>query len=303
MAINIESQDPTIPNGKTPGNGKVLVGMLLLILGIGFLLQQLNFFFIPNWLISWPMGMIVLGLYLGAKHNFQNLVWIILVLVGVANLSEDMFPGADLDRFFWPLGIISVGIWLILRRNQSWNRRDRYQKDWGAKWEAKFGQQTYGTNNPFEPVVTPVTPVTPTDPETGSAIPPSGSTTIPPAGNFGGNPLRGDDYLDAVSIFGGVKKMILSKNFRGGEIVNVFGGAELDFTQADINGRVVIDITQIFGGTKIIVPANWQVVSDLAAVFASVDDKRIKTMAIADSNKILVLKGVSIFAGVDIRSY
>jgi len=115
--------------------------------------------------------------------------------------------------------------------------------------------------------------------------------------------LRGDDYLDAVSIFGGVKKMILSKNFKGGEIVNVFGGAELDFTQADINGRVIIDITQIFGGTKIIVPANWQVVSDLAAVFASVDDKRIKTMATADSNKILVLKGVSIFAGVDIRSY
>jgi len=84
----------------------------------------------------------------------------------------------------------------------------------------------------------------------------------------------------------------------------VFGGAELDFTQADIQGRVVIDITQIFGGTKIIVPSNWQVVSDLAAVFASVDDKRIKrTMSNIDGDKILVLKGVSIFAGVDVRSY
>jgi predicted membrane protein len=82
----------------------------------------------------------------------------------------------------------------------------------------------------------------------------------------------------------------------------VFGGAELDFTQADIQGRVVIDITQIFGGTKIIVPSNWQVVSDLAAVFASVDDKRINR-GILDNDKILVLKGVSIFAGVDVRSY
>ena len=107
----------------------------------------------------------------------------------------------------------------------------------------------------------------------------------------------------SVSIFGGVNKTILSKDFKGGDIVNIFGGAELDFTQADIDGRVYLDITQIFGGTKIIVPSNWQVVSDLAAVFASVDDKRIKSTASNVNGKILVLKGVSIFAGVDIRSY
>lgn len=113
----------------------------------------------------------------------------------------------------------------------------------------------------------------------------------------------GDDHLDALSIFGGVKKIIFSKNFQGGEIVNIFGGAELDFTQADINGRVYVDITQLFGGTKIIVPAHWMVISDMAAVFAGVDDKRIRTSAPLDSNKVLVLKGISIFAGVDIRSY
>ncbi len=89
--------------------------------------------------------------------------------------------------------------------------------------------------------------------------------------------LTGDDHLDAVSVFGGVKKTILSKDFKGGEIVNVFGGAELDFTQANINGQVVIDITQIFGGTKIIVPSHWMVISDMAAIFAGFDDKRIRT--------------------------
>jgi predicted membrane protein len=73
--------------------------------------------------------------------------------------------------------------------------------------------------------------------------------------------------------------------------------------QADINGRVIVDITQIFGGVKIIVPSNWQVVSDVAAVFASVDDKRIKSTASPNNDKLLVLKGVSIFAGIDIRSY
>jgi predicted membrane protein len=118
--------------------------------------------------------------------------------------------------------------------------------------------------------------------------------------------VRGDDVLDSVSIFGGVKKSILSKEFKGGEIVNIFGGAELDFTQADINGIVVIDITQIFGGVKLIVPPHWQVTSDIAAIFSGFDDKRFNKHNLQsppNNNKLLVLKGTSIFAGVDIRSY
>jgi len=65
----------------------------------------------------------------------------------------------------------------------------------------------------------------------------------------------------------------------------------------------MIDVTQVFGGIKMIVPPHWQVVPDLAAVFAGIDDKRMKSTATPGSDKVLVLKGVSIFAGVDIRSF
>jgi len=181
--------------------------------------------------------------------------------------------------FIWPMAIIAFGLWMILRRRSSfdsnyWEKRYAYKWD----WRNHVGQ------NPGDPAAD------------------DASTTTQPLNPPGYRPT-GDDYLDAVSVFGGVKKTILSKDFKGGEIVNIFGGAELDFTQSEINGRVIIDITQVFGGTKIIVPSHWQVVSDLAAVFAGVDDKRMKTTASANSEKILVLKGVSIFAGVDIRSY
>lgn len=293
MSIDIEDQ-----NQKTPGKGKVLVGLLLLVLGIGYLFQQLDFFFIPNWLFSWPSWLIIWGLYVGARHNFRNSGWFIMVLIGIVFLSDDIFPGHNMHHLIWPLALIAFGIWLITKRNQSFN-----QEKWGRKWDEKWSKKQ-GYYPTFEPVVTPVTPVEPISVENTSTT--SSSTTIPPIGTGSSSTnqsaFRGDDFLDAVSIFGGVKKTILSKNFRGGEIVNVFGGAELDFTQADIQGRVVIDITQIFGGTKIIVPSNWQVVSDLAAVFASVDDKRINRGSL-DNDKILVLKGVSIFAGVDVRSY
>jgi predicted membrane protein len=297
MSINIDDQNPGVtPNPQS--NGKILVGLLLMVLGVGFLLEQLDFFFIPHWLFSFPMAMIVWGLYIGARNNFRNSAWIIITLVGLVWISNDIIPGYNLHAIMWPVAIIAFGIWMITRRNHTWDNNK-----W-SKWEGKWDSSKYKNGNPFEPVVTPVAPVEPVNAEGPTVISSTGSTNIPPPESAAyNNPLRGDDYLDAVSVFGGVKKTILSKNFRGGEIVNIFGGAELDFTQADIQGRVVIDITQIFGGTKIIVPSNWQVVSDLAAVFASVDDKRIKTTASPDSNKLLVLKGVSIFAGVDIRSY
>jgi len=297
MSINIDDQNQGINPPPPHSKGKVMVGLLLLVLGVGFLLQQLDFFFIPDWLFSWPMWMIVWGLYMGARHNFRNSAWLIVTLIGVVFISDRIVPDHDLHDFVWPIALIAFGIWIITKRNHA--------NDKWSKWEGKWDSTKYNNGNPFDPIVTPVTSVEPVIADDTSTVPPTGSasTNIPPTGNAFNNPLRGDDYLDAVSVFGGVKKTILSKNFRGGEIVNIFGGAELDFTQADIQGRVVIDITQIFGGTKIIVPSNWQVVSDLAAVFASVDDKRIKTTSSPDSNKLLVLKGVSIFAGVDIRSY
>ncbi len=46
-----------------------------------------------------------------------------------------------------------------------------------------------------------------------------------------------EDYIDAVTVFGGVKKNILSKNFRGGDVTTFMGGTELNLTHADIQGR------------------------------------------------------------------
>src|SRR6185503_8247562 len=196
-----------------------------------------------------------------AKCNFQKPSSLLIIALGVILLINNNFNGAS--HVMWPLAIIGFGLWLILRRHNtggSGYRKDRYAYKWDWQDSAAQAPAAPDPANPAEPVVDY------TSPSSSS----SASSAVPPVGGYG---PTGDDYLDAVSVFGGVKKTILSKNFKGGEIVNIFGGAELDFTQADINGRVIIDITQIFGGTKIIVPSHWQVVPDLAAVFAAIDDK------------------------------
>jgi predicted membrane protein len=268
--------------------GRAMAGTILLIVGAALLVHQFDFFWFPDWLFSWPMWIIAWALYIGAKHQFRSASWVFLLLVGVVFLLNDNIPAFNERDILWPVLIICFGIWLILKRTGRWDKPKYY--DWSSK---KWSHDYNPSQNPNEPVVD-YTINNPTD------VPPTSSSSTSTDSGFR---ATADDYLDAVSVFGGVKKTILSKNFKGGEVVNVFGGAELDFTQSNINGQVVIDITQIFGGVKIVVPSNWRVVPDLAAVFASVDDKRIRTTANVDSDKILILKGVSIFAGVDIRSY
>lgn len=114
----------------------------------------------------------------------------------------------------------------------------------------------------------------------------------------------GDNTFENVNIFGGSKRVIISKDFHAGEVVTVFGGSEINFMQADINGRAEIELVQIFGGTKLIIPPNWHLQSEeLVCIFGGVDDKRAPSSLTPDGQKVLVLKGTCIFGGIDIRSF
>lgn len=113
-----------------------------------------------------------------------------------------------------------------------------------------------------------------------------------------------EDTLGSTSILGGVKKNVLSKNFKGGEVVNVFGGAEINLAQADFEGTVSLELVNVFGGTKLIVPANWEISSsELTSVLGSIEDKRPVQPKSDFNKKVLVLTGTTVFGGIDIRSY
>lgn len=112
-----------------------------------------------------------------------------------------------------------------------------------------------------------------------------------------------EDFVDSTSIFGGAKKIIISKTFKGGDLVNIFGGTDLDLTQADFNGTAIIELTTIFGGTKLIIPSNWSIKSDAVIIFGGIEDKRKMPAVTENPEKVLILKGTVIFGGIDIKSY
>jgi len=106
-----------------------------------------------------------------------------------------------------------------------------------------------------------------------------------------------------VNVFGGSNQKIYSKNFKGGEVLAVFGGCDVNLSQADFQGTIVLDLIAIFGGVKIIVPSNWEVKSEVTAIFGGIEDKRATLAVLDEPRKVLKLKGVAMFGGVDIRNF
>jgi predicted membrane protein len=254
-------QDQNSDDNRSRHGGRILAGLFLLLVGAVFLMKEMEFPFFPNWLFTWPMILIAIGIYTGIKHEFRNPGWIILIIIGGVFLTDEMNIGFDFHRFIIPIIIISVGFLMILRprRNRDWSWDNWKQKNPSYTAENDIKKE-YSQN------------------------------------------YSSEDRFDSTSIFSGVKKIILSKNFRGGDITCFMGGFEADLSKADLQSPAIIDITHIFGGTKLIVPSNWLVKIDVVSLFAGVEDKRQQSLN-TDPNKLLILKGTSIFGGIEIKSY
>ena len=112
-----------------------------------------------------------------------------------------------------------------------------------------------------------------------------------------------DQSIEMTSAFGGIKKVIYNKSFRGGEILTVFGGGEVNLMNADFEGTIILEVTVMFGGIKLIVPAHWEVsTTETVAIFGGIDDKRSYNTP-TDPNKKLIVRGTILFGGLDVRNY
>lgn len=113
-----------------------------------------------------------------------------------------------------------------------------------------------------------------------------------------------EGYLNETNIFSGSKRRITHQVFKGGKISNIFGGTEIDLSQAILDeGRVELTVECIFGGVTLIVPSDWKVILNVNSIMGGFADKRNLIREPADPTRMLVIRGSSIFGGGEIKSY
>jgi len=85
------------------------------------------------------------------------------------------------------------------------------------------------------------------------------------------------DNLNTSVLFSGAEIKSQSKNFQGGSVMTIFGGAEIDLRDAVIADGASLDLTSVMGGTSIMVPENVQVEISGMPIFGGWEDNT-KTM-------------------------
>lgn len=219
---------------------------------------------IPAYLLSWPMILIVTGIVVLIKHKFRKFHGYLLIIIGKLFLFAAWYPNLINNKIIFPIVLIIVGLFLVFS-NKKFGRNRRRQRFSKENWKHIHEAHKRG---------------------------------------YAAYNYSEEDFIDSVSFFGGITKTVVSKNFKGADIVSFFGGTDVNLSQADFQNRIVVDITNIFGGTTLTIPNNWEVISEVASIFGSFEDKRpVHQRDIDEQSKILILRGTCMFGGIEVNSF
>jgi predicted membrane protein len=123
-------------------------------------------------------------------------------------------------------------------------------------------------------------------------------------GHREGNLNLEDGYINEENIFGGSKIRVTHQEFKGGKISCIFGGTEVDMTQATLApGEHILEINAIFGGTTLIIPSDWKIILKNSSVLGGFADKRTWIKEQPDPTRALIIKANAVFGGGEIKSH
>lgn len=199
---------------RNNSNSRVIVGAILVLIGLAFLLDNLELinFDIPNVIFSWPMFFVIIGLIILIKSR-NALVGTVFIIAGLFFLLPRIFPWIDFDSgLIFPLLLIIGGIYILGKRNSAFQRRRR-----------NFSQENLNLDTIDDFAVF------------------GGGERIITSENFQGGNIT--------SIFGGSEIDLTSSKLASGknviDILCVFGGTTL-IVPRDWN--IAVDVFSLFGG-------------------------------------------------------
>jgi predicted membrane protein len=242
-------------------------GVLLIALGVILILERLNL--IPesmaDALISWQMLLVGVGI-LSLIGGNRTAGVIMIVIGGTFLIPEFLTVPHEIRRIYWPLILVLLGILILMKQ------RDHHQ------WN-NLGNNfnLHGNKTPDQP-----------DPLDPSAKTESFNTF--------------DDFV----IFGGREIFVNAPALAGGKATSIFGGIEFDLRKATLRpGGATIDCVSVFGGCGFKIPMDWNVRNEVTTIFGAFTDKRGETYndRYYDPSKTLVIKGISLFGGIEVKHF
>jgi predicted membrane protein len=116
----------------------------------------------------------------------------------------------------------------------------------------------------------------------------------------------GTNTINEFAMFGGVERRVSVNNFAGGSASATFGGVEIDFRSADIEGEeAVLWVEAIFGGIEVTVPDRWTVIYEGQSIFGGYSDETrpsLPDVPGAPPRKKLILRGRAVFGGISVKN-
>lgn len=259
---------------------RVLVGVLMILFGLFLTLGSLGILHVGIYTM-WPLLLIIWG------------VWVIARALGHGDSWKVKFRGVVSEKFRDATGTesphdfaerVKTNIQNNINYQIHENIRSKIDSKWGGSSRANANES--GTaDNPS------------------SSSGPSSSTGSATSAGFGYSRNASDSEFDYMAIFGGIKQRIAVKNFRGGRLMAICGGFEIDLTRADIEGHsAVIDASALMGGGEIRVPETWIVEIRGVALLGGYTDETHQMIADAATAKHLIVKGIAALGGVVIKN-
>lgn len=104
-------------------SGKVVFGVIVILIGLAIFLKQIDMLPYLNLRITWPVILIIVGLFIGIRNKFNSNAPFILIAIGVSNLIPAFTfnigsKEVDSEDLVVPVILIIAGLVMIFRHGK-----------------------------------------------------------------------------------------------------------------------------------------------------------------------------------------
>ncbi len=248
-------------------SAKAIAGLVLILLGVLFTLDNLGLVDAGNVWDYWPLILIAVGVarILYPRKPGGRAWGAIEVGVGVFFLLRNLgFFWISFHRM-WPAALVLLGIYMI--------------------W------QTMAARRPA-PGVPPV----------GDRVHEGVMAGLGATRDLR-EPAGVARTLEEFALFGGGDRVVRTDDFRGGHVTAIFGGFDIDLREATIAGDAAsIEVFVLFGGVDFRVPESWNVIVSATPILGSSEYKPRSGGPGVSPSKTLYVTGLVLFGGVEVKN-